>query len=111
MTFEFYELKYRILEMFYNVIYDEKYFYSQAADRTYFEFAQEIQNNGIEFVIIVITIGKRLFMHHCIPEYHVNIIKKAISLYETMDLNSNIKDFEDEVLREEIKYLKANLKI
>lgn len=111
MTFEFYELKYRILETFYNVLYEEKYSYSQAADRTYSEFYQEIQNHGIEYLIIATTIGKRLLMHHCIPEYHIEFIKKAFALYQSTNLTSELKEYEAEVLHEEIKDLKIELEI
>ncbi len=111
MTMNFYELKYRVLETFYNVLYEENYTYTQAADRTYYEFHQEVNSKGIETVIIFTTIGKRLLKHNSISEYHKKLIKEAISLYETTDIKLAVSEEENEVLCEEITDLKIELKI
>lgn len=68
MVAEFFELKYRILEIFYDNIFKESYTFSQAAGKTYYEFHQEINDYGIEMVVIYITMGLRLIKHNSIAD-------------------------------------------
>lgn len=111
MIMEFYELKYRALQTFYNVLYEESYEYDQAAARTYYEFYQEMNEKGVEHVIIVITIGKRLLKHKAVSEYHLNYIKEAIKIFNNIDFKSKLSEDEYEVLCEEIADLKIDLNI
>lgn len=111
MIMEFYELKYRVLQTFYNVLYEESYEYEQAAGRTYYEFHQEMNDKEIEHVIIVITVGARLLKHKAVSEYHLNYIKEAISIFNNIDVKSKLTEDEYEVLCEEITGLKIDLNI
>jgi cell division protein FtsB len=111
MNRNFYELRYRLLETFYDVLYEENYEYGQAAARTYYEFHQEANSKGIESIIVYITIGKRLLKHKAVSEYHQKFIKDAIAVYESTDVKLALKEDENEVLCEEISDLKIELKI
>lgn len=48
MLMKFYELKFRAMENFYNVISEENYTFEQAADRTYYEFSQEVNSKKLK---------------------------------------------------------------
>lgn len=107
----FFELKFRVIETFYDVHCEENYEYGQAAARTYNEFFQEVKSKSIESIIVVVTVGTRLLKHKEISEYHLNYIKEAINLFDSIDVKVELSDEEYEVLCEEIAELKIELKI
>ena len=111
MKRDFYKLKYRVLEKFYDVLYEENYKYGQAADRTYYEFHQSVSSKGIEHVIVVVTVVTRLLKHKAVSEYHLNYIKEAINIFNNIDIKSELSEDEYEVLCEEITDLKIELNI
>lgn len=111
MIMGFYELKYRVIETFYDVLYEENYEYGQAAGRTYYEFYQEINDKEIENVIVVITVGTRLLKHKALSEYHLNYIREAINIFNNIDVKSELSADEYEVLCEEIADLNIQLGI
>lgn len=109
MNWKFYELKFRVLEAFYDIVINEKLDYSTAAERTFYEFHAEMREKGIEKIIVILTVERRILEHNVINENTRENVKEVISLFDSIDIKSIVDEDEYEVICEDIGALKTAL--
>lgn len=98
---EFFELKSKSLEIFYDQVYGEEMTYSQATGKTCYDLDSDNRQYEVEKAIILITVFKRLLVHNGLIEYtrqeileSKEIVNKCGNDISQNEANSLLKDIE-----------------
>ena len=106
----YYELKYLIIETFYENILEEKYTIGQSAGRCFIEFYNEVNLINIESLIVYSTVLARVAKHE---KSVLNSLEKEVqqmnSLFIQKDILNNINDDEVKALKEDIDYINSKI--
>lgn len=108
----FFELRLRLVETFYNGYFEENYTFGQCGERCFYEYSSELQNNNIESINITLGIIMLLFKHkESIEERYVQQMKTVIDTYSKLDLEKYLEEEAIEVVLEEIEEVKLVLSL
>lgn len=110
MKIGFYELKYRVIEMFYDSyeVMGKKYLQTYGFVIDYFDDKGE--DSDLRNVIVIITAILRVLKHNAFKEGLLGNVINAIKTFESHDFRDKLNEEEYEVLCEEITEVKLGLK-
>lgn len=107
MERSFFKIKYEITRNYYIYLNIDKYTPEQSAGRCYDDFYEEIQNKGIESIVIISTIIGLLSTNKGnIDKDDLSDIKMILDLYESIDIGEYLNECECEYLQDDIGWLK-----
>ncbi|WP_242223036.1 hypothetical protein [Bacillus cereus group sp. BfR-BA-01380] len=102
----FFQIKYEITRNYYIYLNIDNYTPEQSAGRCYDNFYEEIQNNGIESIVVISTIiGLQSTNKGNIDEDDLSNIKIILDLYKDIDIRECLNGCEYEYLQDDIGWL------
>lgn len=111
MLIDFFELKFLIVDSFYNEVYKNNYSYEQSASICYEAFSEYINEEGVDCVVAISSILRLKLRHDLqLTEYDVKNMDKVLSLFGQMDMKNILKESEYEYLEEDILILEYKYK-
>lgn len=112
MSINFFELKFLIIDSFYNEALKNGYSYEQAAGICYEAFTEYIKAEGAECVVALSSILRLKLRHDLqLTEYDVKNLDKVLSLFGQIDMKKVLTVSEYEYLEEDILILEYKHKV